>query len=677
MQLELKSTASHVVPSTKAKAQIEDLKSQVETLKRNLQDVENMLSEESALRFKAECALNEYKVREKSLLKTEQEGMALQEEVKWRNEQFESLEEAHNRMRDQFHQGRDMWASEKAAMFRDIEVLTENVQTRDIVIHDLRSQLKLLNQSLAHEENCRKLLEFQLVDAKAGIESVSAEFLSAQSILESLRENSKNELSFLKDTLIEKDKQLKELHDKQKQIDRDRKELTQLEAELESYKSNCEHLQQALENRAEQEMLAMEIIGATRNEAELECDLQERENLMRSLSDAETAMAAKEVEMKELEIELDRTRTLAELLRTSLAEAEGKSLEERDSLEQVTASLSAKNYRVMEVETELERLRAVVNDLRECNTAAEARINVLEERLRDAQIEVQAKNNLTQTLLNVHEHEEAVLAVRSECEALQRQLSACETERFELEKQVENLLVESRDKRQLYGREKQELVAKLEHLGKQCAVKDTQLNDLLDQIERERQIINTLEARCSASEQELSKQLSLVDHAREEVIVWKLNAQAYKERAQVSDASLSAEVAAKDLSLQEIKDSLLELTVLCKGGAQAATTQTLRISSLEEKLQQQDILQGSMDGRLISLMGELNAVVGEVERISQGVVHLNTELHNLEDNSKLTKTEFETRLRSVEGLFSSSCAELKEVMFYSLLCNCFALQLDA
>ena len=69
----------------------------------------------------------------------------------------------------------------------------------------LSSQVKLLQQSLAHKENCRKLLEFQLVDGKVGMESVSAEFLSAQSILETLRENSKMELSFLKDILIEKD----------------------------------------------------------------------------------------------------------------------------------------------------------------------------------------------------------------------------------------------------------------------------------------------------------------------------------------------------------------------------------------------------------------------------------------------------------------------------------------
>lgn len=660
--MELDNTSSSVGPLTKV--HIEDLKSQVETLRRNLQDVESMLVEEGALRFKAECALNECKLREKSLLKVEQDCKALQEEAKWRNEQFESLEEAHNRMRAQFHLGRDMWASEKAAILRDIEVLTESVQSRDFVIHDLRSQLKLLQQSLAHEENCRKLLEFQLADAKAGMESVSAEFLSAQSILESLRENSKIELSFLKDTLTEKDKQLKELHDKQKQIDRDRKELIQLEAELDSYKSSCEHLQQALDNRAEQEMLATEFFGAQGNNAELDSDLQEeRETLARSLNDAETTIAAMDVEMKELEMELDRTQTLSELLRTSLAEAEEKHLEGKTNLEQVTAFLSAKKQRVLELETELERIRVVVNDVRECNTGAEARILFLEERLRDAQSELQAKNNLNLTLLNAHEHEAVVSAMGLDCEAVQRQLNTCEIERFESEKHRDKLIAESTNLKQMYQREQQELLTRLDHLGKQCIVKDTQLTDLLDQIEREKQVITTLEARCSASEQELSKQLSLVDHAREEVIVWKLNAQAYKESAQLLDASLNAEAAAKDTSLQEIKNSLHELTVLCKGGAQATTSQTLRISSIEEKLQRQDTLQGSMDGRLVTLLRESNVVMEEVERISEGVAHLNTELHGLEDVPKLTKTDFETRLRAVEGLFSSSCAELKEVMF--------------
>ena len=215
-------------------AQIEDLKSQIDTLQRNLQDVESKLNEDSALRLKAECALQEYKVREKSLLKIEQDGKALQEEVKWRNELFESLQEAHNRMRDQFHEGQSMWASEKAAMLRNIEVLTEKA-------------------------------------------------------------------------------------------------------------------------------------------------------------------------------------------------------------------------------TELDGLQAVVNDVRECNTKAERRILLLENRLRDAQRELEAKNNLSHSFLTVEEHEEVVLAMRSECDRLQRQLSTCDAERYELEKERDKLLAESREKKQPRKREKEEL----------------------------------------------------------------------------------------------------------------------------------------------------------------------------------------------------------------------------
>lgn len=234
MQRELQNTTSHEMLVAKSKAQMDEMKAQVETLKRALQDVENTLSEESALRFKAECALKECKVREKSLLKLEQDGKVLQAEVKWRNEQFESLENAHNKLKDQFHDGLNMWASEKTALLKEIEILTEKVQSREIVIHDLLSQVKLTQQSLAHEENCRKLLEFQLADAKAGYDSMSAEYVAVQAILDNLRENSKKELAFLKDA---RDNQLKELHMKQVQIDSDQKELRQLEAQVDRYNS--------------------------------------------------------------------------------------------------------------------------------------------------------------------------------------------------------------------------------------------------------------------------------------------------------------------------------------------------------------------------------------------------------------------------------------------------------
>jgi len=245
--------------------------------------------------------------------------------------------------------------------------------------------------------------------------------------------------------------------------------------------------------------------------------------------------------------------------------------------------------------------------------------------------------------------------MRSEFEALQRQLSTCDFEKFEIEKHRDKLLAEQKE---LYQREKQELRMKLEQLGEQCTLKDTRLNDLLDQIQREKHVISTLEARCSSSEQELSKQLSLAENIREELIAEKLNARVHQERAQVLDSALSADTAAKDVSLKEIKHSLHELTLLCKGGAATSQTQ-LRFSSIEEKLKKQDVL----DGRLVSLLGE-------VERVAQGVAYLNIELNSLKDDSKLTKTEIETRLRAVEGLSSSSFSELQEVNDSSYFTPC-------
>lgn len=144
-----------------------------------------------------------------------------------------------------------------------------------------------------------------------------------------------------------------------------------LDAELDRYKSNCEQLQEA---------------GST-NALETEVLDSERVRWLKSLADAEATIAKKEVEMKELEMELDRSLTLSELLRTSLSEAEEKLLEGNSdamkTLERVSESLSSKEQHVLKLEVELERL----------HTESERRIQALEDKLRNADQELQSKSD--------------------------------------------------------------------------------------------------------------------------------------------------------------------------------------------------------------------------------------------------------------------------------------------
>lgn len=108
---------------------------------------------------------------------------------------------------------------------------------------------------------------------------------------------------------------------------------------------------------------------------------------------------------------------------------------------------------------------------------------------------------------------------------------------------------------QRYLREKQELLMKLEHLGKLCTSKDVQLNDLLEQIEREKHVISTMEARCASTQQvvesrKVAAQHKLVKHSSVvhkhedtglESLVKALQEEAVEIRAELADRKRSAE----------------------------------------------------------------------------------------------------------------------------------------
>ena len=338
VQQELLRSSSQLNALSKKNAQTQELKAQVDALNRTLEEVESSLSEENALRFKAECALNEYKQREKGFLKVEQDCKALHEEAKWRKEQFQSLEEAHCRMRNQLQEDRAMWESEKQAILGDLEVLQEDVQAKERLIEDLGSRFKIIQQSLAHEENCRKLVEFQLEDAKSRLVSVSRDYEVAQSSLESFRENSKKEVALLRDSLSAKDRQIKELQAEQTQMSLEQQELMKVEVELQKHEGYHNLLQRVILTCFEHNYSAEEV--ASERVRDLEGDLQEEaEELMRHFLDAKAIMASKDVEVMELEMELEQARTLSELLRASMEEHLKKKNEISSDLQQVSPFL--------------------------------------------------------------------------------------------------------------------------------------------------------------------------------------------------------------------------------------------------------------------------------------------------------------------------------------------------
>ncbi|CAN5977108.1 unnamed protein product [Sphagnum jensenii] len=310
MQSELDTLATGTIS---LEAQVDDCKAQAGVLKTTLTIVEKALAHERSSKAKVESTLAEYKHRERHLLQVDKAHRNLQQEAKWRNEQFQSLEEAHSKLRKQFHEARCQWDSEKTDMFKEIDLLQDNLQSKERVAQDNRTQLQTLHQALAHEESRRKLLALQSTQAQAGKENVAIEFEAAQSGIETLRASTTKEIASLRETLSAKNMQIKEMQLKHVQIEQECDNLRRIEVQFQTYKRDHEELQQALQDEQiwvhkKANGFSFERTKGKKNHLSQE----EMDKLLKSLAAAEASIASKDAQLIEIEIELDRRKASIE-----------------------------------------------------------------------------------------------------------------------------------------------------------------------------------------------------------------------------------------------------------------------------------------------------------------------------------------------------------------------------
>ncbi|KAI3773895.1 hypothetical protein L1987_48434 [Smallanthus sonchifolius] len=111
--------------------------------------------------------------------KLEEEKVKLEEQLKWKNEQFKHLEEAHEKLRSKLCAKEKEWDMERCSFFDDISTLETKLDSHITLSEDLKSRLEL---ALAHEQDQRKCLEIQhsesnscVLDTKSKLESLTIE----------------------------------------------------------------------------------------------------------------------------------------------------------------------------------------------------------------------------------------------------------------------------------------------------------------------------------------------------------------------------------------------------------------------------------------------------------------------------------------------------------------------
>ncbi|XP_019159013.1 PREDICTED: uncharacterized protein At4g38062-like [Ipomoea nil] len=201
--------------------QIQTLRNEIDRLRKLAMASQKMSCEVE----KRTRASKELRQRDDVVLKLEEENRELEDQLKWKKEQFGHLAEAHEKIRQQFREREKEWEKEKDTLFNEISTLQLNLDSQIRISEGLQTRLQMCNQALAHEESRRKTLEVQLSESKTCIDNVSAEFKEAKSRTESLTNQKDQEIANLRDALGTRNATYKETEYRFRKLEQENREL--------------------------------------------------------------------------------------------------------------------------------------------------------------------------------------------------------------------------------------------------------------------------------------------------------------------------------------------------------------------------------------------------------------------------------------------------------------------
>ncbi|KAK8952688.1 hypothetical protein KSP40_PGU001960 [Platanthera guangdongensis] len=190
--------------------------------------LERLLSESQKKCSDAELraqAPKEVRRRDEMLDEFERKHAELVDQLKWKIEQFNHLEEAFNKVQGEFRASKEEWASERSNFLNDISGLQSSLDGLSQVSKNLRSELQMCNQVLAHEESRRRLLEIQMSESKEMYENIVMEYEEVKANIGALTARRDDEIASVRNSLSEKILIIKELEYKSTHLKQENQEL--------------------------------------------------------------------------------------------------------------------------------------------------------------------------------------------------------------------------------------------------------------------------------------------------------------------------------------------------------------------------------------------------------------------------------------------------------------------
>ncbi|XP_059647991.1 uncharacterized protein At4g38062-like [Cornus florida] len=211
-----------------ATARTQDLDSKISSANEEIEGLKRLLSVSQKKCVEAQQkaqASKELEQRDDMLLKLEEENSSFQDRLKWRNEQFKHLEDAHERLQDQFQSSKVEWESKKSMLLEEICSLHSSLDSQTRISESLTMRLKMCNQALAHEESRRKFLEVEVSEYRSRLEDVFLEFEEAKLKIESMTLEKDNDIAKLRNSLGTKDMLFKEMEYRNSNLQQENQEL--------------------------------------------------------------------------------------------------------------------------------------------------------------------------------------------------------------------------------------------------------------------------------------------------------------------------------------------------------------------------------------------------------------------------------------------------------------------
>ncbi|KAF5463115.1 hypothetical protein F2P56_019057 [Juglans regia] len=265
---------------------------------------------EAEIRAKASKELRE---RDDILLNLEEEKRKLEDQIKWKKEQFAHLEEAHEKLRNQFKATKKDWEQERSTLVEEICSLQTSLDCHTRISEDLKNRLQMCNQALNHEQSRRKSLEVHVSELQTQSENAFAGCQDATSLMECLTAQRDEEISALKSSLGTKEKIRKEMEYQAGKLEQENQELRISLRELQEagiQESGASSSLDKLRNKIKhmEQMHRESSANLSAKEADWRSQL---EKMAGDLNDCQSELENKDAAIQELMMELESVHSLA------------------------------------------------------------------------------------------------------------------------------------------------------------------------------------------------------------------------------------------------------------------------------------------------------------------------------------------------------------------------------